>query len=148
MGTPPPIAVRVVIDTNCLISALLFGGHLDWLRQAWQARRIVPLFSNPTALEIVRVLAYPKFKLTSAEREAVLAEILPFAEAIDLPARLPPVPKLRDADDLPFLELALVAKAEALVTGDRDLLALGPQFSVPIVTPAELQELLGREWSE
>lgn len=137
--------MRIVIDTNCLISALLFSGQLDWLRQAWQLRRIVPLLSNPTATEIVRVLAYPKFKLTSAEREAVLAEILPFAEAVDLPVRLPPVPGLRDPGDRPFLELAIVARADALVTGDRDLLVVAPRFAIPILTPAELQQRLSRE---
>ena len=49
------------------------------------------------------------------------------------------VPECRDPFDRPFLELALVGQADALVTGDGDLLAVAPLFSVPILTPDELR---------
>jgi len=49
---------RVVLDTNVLISALLFSrGTLQWYRTAWQSSEIVPLVSRPTVQELVRVLA-------------------------------------------------------------------------------------------
>ena len=50
----------------------------------------------------------------------------------------PPVPHCRDPFDRPFLELALAGRADALVTGDADLLALADSFTVPILTPAAL----------
>jgi len=50
------------------------------------------------------------------------------------------IPDCRDPFDRPFLALALAAKADALVTGDKDLLVLGETFSVPILTPAALRE--------
>ena len=63
--TKPP---RVVLDTNCLISALLFSkGQLSWLRHAWQNGRCIPLVSRATIEELLRVLAYPKFKLNQYE---------------------------------------------------------------------------------
>ena len=73
--------VRVVLDTNCLVSALIFSrSRFAWLREAWQAKRIIALASRVTVSELLRVLAYPKFKLSRDEQETLLKEILPFVE--------------------------------------------------------------------
>ena len=48
----------------------------------------------------------------------------------------------RDPFDRPFLELALAGRADALVTGDADILALAEAFSVPILSPAAFQQRL------
>lgn len=54
---------RVVLDTNVLLSALLFpAGSLSWLRQAWQSEALRPLASRDTTAELIRVLTYPKFR--------------------------------------------------------------------------------------
>ena len=66
---------------------------------------------------------------------------LPYCEMVDV-GEPPVVPDCRDPPDRPFLELALACRADALVTGDSDLLALTPVFSVPILTPNGLRELL------
>lgn len=138
--------LRVVLDTNVLLSALLFDeGRLAWLRRAWQDGILVPLLSRATAEELLRVLKYPKFRLSPAEREELLADVLPFCESVsidDSPANLPPC---RDADDRMFLEVATQGRADALVTGDADLLTLAGAFAVPIITPAELRERLKDE---
>ncbi len=134
--------MRVVLDTNCLVSALLFGGRLVWLRAAWQTGRIVPLLSRATTQELLRVLDYPKFALTTEEREDVLADLLPFAETIAVPAPPPPTPAPRDPSDRPFLALALAARADALVSGDADLRSLAGRFAVAILSPAELHARL------
>ena len=134
---------RLVLDTNVLLSALLFSsGTLTWLRRAWQAKTIRPLVSRETAMELIRVLAYPKFRLTEDEREDVLGDFLPWCETVTVPKGVQ-VPECRDPLDRPFLELAVVAEADWLVTGDKDLLALESAFSVPIVTPASFREILG-----
>jgi putative PIN family toxin of toxin-antitoxin system len=120
--------LRVVLDTNCLVSALLFSGRVAWLRADWQTGRIVPLLSRATTLELLRVLDYPKFALTAEEREDVLADLLPFAETVTVPEPPPPTPAPRDPHDRPFLELALAARADALVSGDADLRSLAGRF--------------------
>jgi uncharacterized protein len=57
--------LRAVLDTNVLVSALVFRqGIMATLREAWQAQRLTPLVSRVTATELIRVLAYPKFRLT------------------------------------------------------------------------------------
>jgi uncharacterized protein len=122
MSKAPP---RVVLDTNVVLSALLFGGgKAGRVRSGWQARRFVPLASTATAQELVRVLAYPKFKLSAHEQKELLADWLPWVEVVRMPDPLPPAPRCRDPHDLPFLHLAIVARADALVSGDADLLEL------------------------
>ena len=131
----PALVPVVVLDTNLLLSALVFsGGHLAALRTAWQTGRCVPLVSQATAAELIRVLAYPKFKLSPPDREELLADYLPHCRSVRIPARLPKLPPCRDAHDQMFIELAAAGKADFLVTGDQDLLVLAPAFNRRIVT--------------
>ena len=131
---------RVVIDTNVLLSALLFNaGTLNWLRQAWQAEDICPLSSRETAGELIRVLSYPRFELSNDEQEDLLADYLPWCETVVV-SKPPDVPQCRDPFERPFLELTLSAQANALITGDNDLLSLAPVFPVPILTPRSFRD--------
>lgn len=131
---------RLVLDTNTVLSALLFSnGRLGWLRRAWQARQFVPLVSRATADELIRVLAYPKFKLTSADREDLLADYLPYCEIVAVATSME-LPECRDAADLPFLSLAMSGNVDALVSGDSDLLVLSESFMIPIIPPGELPQ--------
>ena len=128
---------RWVLDTNVLLSAMLFpAGRSTWIRRGWQSETIVPLASRETTTELIRVLGYPKFGLTPREREDLLAEYLPCCESV-IVSPPPRVPDCRDPFDRPFLQLALVAGADALVTGDRDLLSLATIFPTPVLTPAD-----------
>ena len=135
MTIPPP---RAVLDTNVLLSALVFArGPIAGLRTAWQAGAFVPLVSTATTQELLRVLAYPKFRLAEAERQELLSDYLPWAEVVTVPRPPPAVPDCRDPLDLPFMHLAVAGHADARVTGDADLLTLaGVWPSVAIVTPA------------
>ncbi len=131
---------RLVLDTNVVLSALLFpAGAVSWLRRAWQSQDVVPLASRVTTTELIRVLHYPKFRLTADERGDLLAQYLPWCEAVDV-SNAPAVPACRDPNDRPFLELALGGRADASITGDADILALAPSFAVPVLTPAELRD--------
>ena len=139
---------RLVLDTNVLLSALLFhAGSLSWLRHAWQSGTIRPLASRDTTAELLRVLSYPKFRLTDDEREDVLGDYLPWCETVTVPNPID-VPGCRDPFDRPFLELALSAGADALVTGDKDILVLAEEFSVPIMVPAAFRERLRESATE
>jgi len=127
--------LRVVLDTNLVLSALVFAqGRLGVLRHAWQEMRFVPLVSKTTVAELMRVLAYPKFKLSVDEQQELLADYLPWCEVVRIPSPLPDTPECRDADHQPFLLRAVAGQADALVTGDLDLLSLAGQMTCPIVT--------------
>lgn len=132
----------VVLDTNVVLSALLFTGSLGALREAWHSGRCRPLASKPTISELVRALAYPKFKLTPDDQRELLADYLPCCTTVRMPKKAPEVPACRDPLDGPFLELAIVGKADYLVTGDKDLLSLARSFACPIVTVERFIELL------
>lgn len=134
---------RVVLDTNCLVSALIFSrGKFAWLREAWQAKHFIALASRDTVSELLHVLAYPKFNLSQDEQETLLAEFLPFVETVKVEARPGGLPEIRDPDDVIFLVLAAVVQADALVSGDSDLRAVRDQFHIPILTVAEFADWL------
>jgi len=138
--------MRAVFDTNIVVSALVFGRRLAWLRHAWASGQVVPIICRPTADELLRVLAYPKFRLDRGARQVLLEEYLPFAEVARLPEPPPVLPlACRDRDDAVFLQLALTAEAEALVSGDADLAVLRGSAPVPVISAAELKAMLGRE---
>lgn len=137
--------LRVVLDTNVVVSALLFAnGRLRWLRHVWQQIEIVPVVNQQTTLELLHVLTYPKFHLNQAEQEELLAEYLPYCETAVFHASAP-APAVRDAADQAFLQLAIAAQVAYLVTGDADLLSLSaanPPPTVPIITPEQLRQQL------
>ena len=128
-------APRVVLDTNVLLSALVFThGRAPAVREAWQAGRCEPLVSKATVDELIRVLGYPKFKLVADEQRDLLADYLPYCRTVAIPVKLPRTPPCRDPFDLPFLQLAMAGKADFIVTGDRDLLDIKSRLICPIVT--------------
>jgi uncharacterized protein len=127
--------IRAVLDTNVLISALLFSGNLSSLVTLWKNQSFIPLLSKPTCKELVRVLAYPKFCLTHSEIQSLLFEhLLPFVEMVKVRHRSKSM--RRDPSDNKFLDCAVSGKAPYLITGDKALLDLKEYQSVRIVTPA------------
>jgi putative PIN family toxin of toxin-antitoxin system len=135
--------LRVVLDTNVAVSALVFrAGRLAWLREAWAAGTVVPLVSRETLAELVRVLGYPKLELGEEEAKSLVSHYMEHAETlveVRTRARIPPC---RDPDDRAFLRLAYAAGADALVTGDADLLDLAARSRIPILAPGALKERL------
>ena len=104
---------RVVLDTNCIISALLFSKQqMAWLRHSWQNGDITPLASKDTVSELIRVFSYPKFKLTKTEQDLLLADFLPYDEVVKIEDDHENLPQIRDKADQMFLILAVVGKAE------------------------------------
>lgn len=131
--------MRVVLDTNVLVSALLFRGRLSRFVRLWKEQAITPVLSRESYAEFRAVLEYPKFGLTPYEIDALLQEeILPFFDVIEIRERVTGI--CRDPADDIFLALARSAEADWLITGDRDLLEIGSFEGTGIVTP---QEFLG-----
>ena len=124
MGEKEEVA-RLVLDTNVLVSALLFRSEASALLDAWRGGRFRLAVSEPILDEYARVLEYPKFRLSQREVAAVMAEfVLPYCDRFQVPKG----PRLcSDPDDDKFIHCALAADAAALVSGDRAVLALGPR---------------------
>ena len=138
-------APRAVLDTNVVLSALLFArGRLAPLRLARRQAIIHPLVSTATTQELIRALTYPKFKLSVEDQRELLADYLPYCTTDSMPAKPPRTPPCRDPFDAPFLQLAIVGKADCLVTGDKDLLGVRGQKLCPIVTAVEFVSSLDK----
>jgi len=132
--------VRVVIDTNVLVSALLFGGVPGRLISLWKAGRIQPLASQEMINEVLRVLAYPKFHLSPKEIEFLLhEEILPWFEIVETPPGTPCVPD--DPSDDVFIWCGEYGKAELILSGDEHLLKLRDS-KIPIVPPRQFLDMI------
>ena len=133
-------AIKVVIDTNVVISALLFGGVPGKLISLWQGSAVEPIASKEIIDEYLRVLTYPKFKLNEEEINFLLyQEILPYFDVIDAPAG-PRVIKKDPADDK-FIRCAVAAKAKYIISGDQHLLALKNYQAIKILSPADFIEM-------
>ena len=131
--------MRVVLDSNVLISALVFESPgAVWLRNLGQQGGIIPVVSRETVEELVRVLAYKKFVLSDADQSDLLEDYLPYVETIADPRTRAHIPKCRDPKDEMFLRVAYAAKVDAIVTGDDDLLALASESRILILSPSEL----------
>lgn len=132
---------RAVLDTNVLISALLFPGLPSRLAAAWQEGTLLPVVSPPILDEYLRALAYPKFRLTAEEISGLLEEaFLPFIETVHTKGT--PFTLLSDPDDAKFIECAVAADVPWIVSGDTDLLDLGRVQSVQIVTVRRFLDIL------
>ena len=131
--------MRAVIDTNVLLSGLLWHGAPHALLEHVRAGTL-GLVSSPALLaELEFVIGRAKFDAiltrSNTSREQVLAEAWQLAEVIEPPALA--VPVCRDPDDDAVLALALAAQVDLIVSGDDDLLALKHFQNIPIVTPAQ-----------
>lgn len=134
MGETKNALIRVVLDTNVLVSALLFSGTLSKIVSLWIESKIVPLFSRETFQELRAVLHYSKFALSEAEIKRIISsEILPFCEVVEKVRSKRII--CRDPDDEKFVQCALHGKAHFLITGDKDLLALLSVKGLKIVDP-------------
>jgi uncharacterized protein len=135
--------MRVVTDTNVLLSALLFGGITAKIHRLWKNGRIIPLANKEMMREYARVLTYKKFDLAADEISLIFdEEIFPYFTLVPQKKRV--IPHLPgDRDDIPFLSAALDGKAAFLISDDAHLLALDGRYEFSVVNPGTFLELHG-----
>lgn len=131
----PKRLIRVVADTNVLISGSFWQGLSRLLIHLARHRRIVLLSSREILQEIERTLRCPEFGLNDRELGRILRDVMSYTRPgrryrIDFPA-------LRDPRDSHILELAAGSKAHYIVTGDRDLTSLKRVHRIPVLTVHE-----------
>jgi uncharacterized protein len=137
--------VRLVLDTNVVMSGLLWRGKPYQLLQA--IRRQHPrlqLYSSPVLLEeLTDVISRPAFArqlgLIGRSAQEVLADYLEVIELVE-PIEIPRI--VRDPDDDHVLACALTAQADLIVSGDKDLLDLHKHQDIPIITAADALQSL------
>jgi putative PIN family toxin of toxin-antitoxin system len=126
--------MRVVVDTNVIVSAALKATSLARIALSWIDRHSGLLKSIVTEQEVLRVLQRPHLAAVTAPffRDD-LARMLAKAELVTIAERFA---VCRDPNDDKFLELAVNGQADLIITGDADLLVLNPFRGIPIVSPA------------
>ncbi|MFO7683988.1 MAG: putative toxin-antitoxin system toxin component, PIN family [Chloroflexota bacterium] len=134
---------RFVLDTNLVVSAVLIKQSIARraFDQAGQDGRI--LLSMAVITELNGVLKREKFNkyLTESERLSFLNVLVHEAEIIQISET---ISACRDPKDDKFLELAVAGQADAIISGDQDLLALNPFQGISIVDP---HQFLQMNWS-
>lgn len=132
-----------VIDTNVLISAALSpkGSPAQVVSFFVEHGRII--FSDETFEEFHSRLWRPKFDayISREMRQSLLRDFSNIAEWIEPKKTLK---RCRDIDDDKFLSLAVSAKVDMLISGDSDLTILKSIETIPIFTPAECLEAIGK----
>ncbi len=131
--------MRLVLDTNVVLSVLLWRGKPYQLLDALSRRPDVYLFSSPALLEeladvLARPLAVERLALIGTTVNEVLALYRTVVEVVE-PALAPRV--VRDADDDRVIAAALAAHAAFIVSGDDDLLSIGSYQGIRIINAAE-----------
>ena len=131
--------MRVVFDTNVLYSAFAAKGFCEEVLDE-AAADCVTIWSNPLKQELELLLAR-RHKIGPATEAALAAyaDLCEFVEPLPLPARV-----CRDKDDDIVLATAVAGKADVIVTGDDDLLALKKFRDIRILSPRQFLEFLDR----
>jgi len=123
--------MRVVIDTNVFISAIL-GGRLGIIVDEWKARKFTIIVSEAIAREYLDVLNRPKFSISRREIVDTTDYLLKTVEFVTPLESVNAVEA--DPTDNKFLETALQGKADCIVSGDAHLLDLKTFRDIPIIT--------------
>lgn len=134
--------MRLVVDANVFVSALIARrGVLGRLLTQLVEDGCVFLVSSGTMEELRRTLAYPKIqkllKQTSNDMERFLSSVELLAEEVDTALPMPSL-ECRDPKDIEYLAVAVLGRAECIVSGDKDLLVLGSVEGIPIFKPTQL----------
>ena len=135
--------MRVVLDTNVLLSGLMYPeGTPGRIVRAWREARFELAVSVEQLTEVGRVLNYPKIrKILKWDRAAIehfLKQLYLRSTLVEIANIAASVP--RDSRDDFVLATLIASPAECLVTGDADLLVLRDRY--PLLTPAEFARRL------
>jgi putative PIN family toxin of toxin-antitoxin system len=127
--------MRVVLDTNVFVSGVFFGGLPGRILEAWRDGKLEDVVSREIIEEYVRVGDELKARFPGVDLGPVL-ELVAASATLVAP---PPLsePASRDPDDDKFLACAVAARAEVVVSGDRDLLAVSPYRRVSVLRPRD-----------
>lgn len=124
--------MRVVLDTNIVVSALFFKGIPDYILELWYQKKFDLLISPDILNEYTRVIGELNRKYPSVQIEPLLDLITLNAHVVEPGKR--PIPSCDDPDDEIFLATAIAGRARYIVTGDKALLRVKKYPGGQIIT--------------
>lgn len=130
--------MRVVIDTNVLISGIFFGGPPAQILKAWHDGAVQFVVSKEILEEYYEVcerlsLRYPDIEITQ-----ILVLIVQNSQVVNAPPL--PEPVSSDSDDDKFLACAVASDTKVIISGDSDLLTVSGYENVQIMAPREFAD--------
>jgi putative PIN family toxin of toxin-antitoxin system len=129
--------MRVVLDTNVVVSALLFEGAVSQIHKLWKSGAILPVANKAMLEEYASVLSYRKFSLAEEEIAALFdEEIFPYFSVVRTSSKKIPHPP-RDSADVPFLQAASDGGVQCIISGDPHLLEFNGKYPFPIISPVD-----------
>ena len=132
--------MRVVLDTNVLLSAAFFPGVCEKLLAHCFLTSSVELVLSEHILDEFVEHGLGKLNGTADQIDAAVVELRRRCQIV-VPAPLP-ADIISDADDLPVLGAAIAGQADYLITGDKELLNLGSFRSIAILSPRAFYDRL------
>ena len=127
--------LRLVLDSNVIISAVFFGGPPEQLVLAALEGRVETFVSMAILDEILGVVQRPKFGLNPDQALQLIEELHALCRVVVPSMKVQAIPA--DPDDNAVLECAMEARADIVVSGDDHLLALGNWQGLRILGPSE-----------
>ena len=136
--------MRLVLDTNVVASAVVWGGAPRLLLQAARAKR-VELFTSAALLgELTDILGRRKFDKKIAASTFTVDQLVDRYAALAALVRPMPTPRITpDPDDDVVIGTALAAKADLIVTGDKALLSVADHQGMHIVGVSQALQIIG-----
>jgi putative PIN family toxin of toxin-antitoxin system len=130
--------IKVVPDTNVLVSGLFWQGPARRILDLARAGRVRLVTCTAAERELVRVLAYPKLGLDGPACVRIVQALHPLLDLVEPAGACTRI--VQDPADNVFLACAAAARADAVVSGDHHLLDLREHEGMPILNPAQFLE--------
>ena len=131
----PGQPLRLVLDTNVVASALLWGGTPRLLLQAARDKRVQLFTSMPLLAELTDILGRPKFGKKIEASLLTVDQLVDYYAALTTLVRPTPTPRIApDPDDDVVIGTGLAAKADFIVTGDKPLLSVNEYQGLRLVS--------------
>lgn len=133
--------LRIVLDTNVIVSAIIFKGKPREIYDFALSERVTTITSSTLLSELTGILT-KRFLLSSAEVNGIEHEVREIFEVVN-PKKS--IHVARDVDDNQVLEAAVEGTCQYIITGDKDLLDLKMYHQITIVTPGDFLQLLKKK---
>lgn len=131
--------IKIVLDTNTIISALFWEGNPRRILNLVKGGQYKLITSHEIETELIRVLAYPKFALTSQEILPIITDYNTYSHKVNIANRVEIIK--HDPTDNIFLDCAITGQAKYVISGDHHLLDLKSHMDIQIVSPKEFLEI-------
>jgi putative PIN family toxin of toxin-antitoxin system len=127
--------MKVVIDTNVIISGVFFGGPPALILKAWHDGILQLVVSSEILEEYYEVCERISVRYPDVDITRILVLIAHYSQVVEAPPLAEQVS--RDSDDDKFIACAVASDTQIIISGDNDLLTLSDYESVQVLTPRD-----------